>query len=270
MRILMLALLTAPILLAGCVPPAPPPASAYRAAPQFAPATLRFAPDADETLPLDTNRLRALRLYLPAGALPELFIAGPRSFRRAQVVRRLLERPVAVHLVEDEMALPDAAVLLVPAQGGVIADACLGPGQPVLGDIWPGDDARRTALLPAGCAVETALQSQVAAHGGDADLLHGRPLPPGAATPFAEAIERYYRRNDPRERLAPAAGDSSSNSGGRSGGSAPAGAGPSSAEETDSANPLLGALPRASLPPAQGQAAPSQSSPSQPAPPPLR
>jgi hypothetical protein len=28
------------------------------------------------------------------------------------------------------------------------------------------------------------------------DLSRGRPLPPGAATPFASAIERYYHRND--------------------------------------------------------------------------
>lgn len=267
MRLPILALLIAPALLAGCVPPVPPPASSYRAAQQFAPIALQFAPDADEASPVDSARLRTLRFYLPAGTLPELVISGPHALRRAQAVRRLLERPVIVRPVEGEMARPDAAVLVIPTQGGVIADACLGPGQPVLGDIWPGDDARRASLLPAGCAVETALQSQVVAHGGASDLLRGRALPPGAATPFADAIEHYYRRNDPnQQRQSPAGGGGGGGSSSREGGSGQAPTAESSSlapSEADGANPLLGPLPRAQSQPSPAQPGPAQGSRSQ-------
>jgi hypothetical protein len=72
-------------------------------------------------------------------------------------------------------------------------DACGGEPARGLGDVWPGDDVHRIWLLPPGCATSTALRAMVVEPN---DLLRGRPLPPGAATPFASAIERYYHRND--------------------------------------------------------------------------
>lgn len=238
-----------PILLGGCTPPAPPPAADYHLARQALPLVLAFAPGSDEPARLDADRLRYLGATLPAWIVPEFHAAGPRTLARARAVRRLLERPLVLshnELRAGTIADQDSAVVLIQATSGILPDACLGPGQPVSGDVWPGDDARRATLLPAGCAVATALQAQVAAAVAEQDLLRGRPLPPGAATPFTDAIERYYRRNDPSGR------GNSAAAGGNAGlaGSANTDVTPSAqgtagraGPGANPANPLLGPLP---------------------------
>lgn len=237
------------MLLAGCALPAPQPASQYRAVRQAPPVVLAFAPAGDDPSAADAAYLRALGTALPAGVLPELYAEGPRALARARAVRRLLDRPLVLRPAPARSGIaadPDLAVLVVPTPAGVLADACLGPGQPVVGDLWPGDDARRARLLPAGCAVATALQAQVAAGAGEGDLIQGRPLPPGASAPYADAIESYYRRNEPSQRASPAS------SGGGGATARPEGAPPAAVPASApfqapagqaGVNPLLGPLP---------------------------
>jgi type IV pilus biogenesis protein CpaD/CtpE len=90
--------------------------------------------------------------------------------------------------------------------------------------------------LPPGCATAMSIAAQTTA---PTDLLVGRPLPPGAALPYAQAIERYYRRNDAARKQ-----DQSDqqDAGGDSGATAPAGTGSASAPGS-AANPLLGGVP---------------------------
>lgn len=247
-----LALLAAVLATAtGCTPPVPPPASAYYAAVQVPPLVLAFAPEADEPAAADAARVLLLGAALPAWVQPELFATGPRTLARARAVRRLLGRPLVVLPAPPLPGQPpdqNLAVLVTRVPGGTVADACLGPGQPVLGDVWPGDDPRRARLLPAGCATATSIQVQVEAAGAGSDLLRGRPLPPGAATPFADAIERYYRRNDPSQRgNAPTGGgaDRTGDANASGGDAAPSvqGTAGQGAPGVNPANPLLGPLP---------------------------
>ena len=228
------------MVLAGCTPPVPPPAGDYHLAAQAPALVLTFAPGSDEPGRVDAERLRYLGATLPAWTVPELHATGPRALSRARSARRLLGRPLVLFADVPGEAGPDVAVLVVQPATGILADNCLGPGQPVIGDVWPGDDTRRATLLPAGCAVATALQAQVAAAAAGQDLLRGRPLPAGAATPFADAIERYYRRNDPGQHNGAAAVSGT----GRGGETTPLqdGAG-QTAPGTNPANPLLGPLP---------------------------
>ena len=240
-------------LLAGCASPAPFAPSQYGIMPATPPLVLAFAPGFDAPAPADTAQLRYLGAVLPSWVVPQLIIEGPRTLARARVVRDVIGRPVAVFRPppSDRATGPDVAVLFLPSPPGIVADHCLGPGQPIGGTLWPGDDARRPRLLPAGCAVAAAMQAQVAAAGGSGDLLQGRPLPPGAASPFADAIEAYYRRNDPNQRASPAASSKSGNQGTSDAG-APM---PGTTVQTGApapvpaqANPLLGPLPVAPAP----------------------
>ena len=221
---------------AGCVPPIPQAASEYHATEPDAPLVLRFAPHAAVLSPADLARLRALRPTLPVQTLPELYAAGPLAALRARAVRNALDRPVIVYLQAAAKGPNlDEAVLLLPMPAGILPDACRGPGEFDAGDIWPGDDARRTRFLPAGCA--TAANIQVQAADGN-DLLRGRPLPAGASIPFADAIERYYRRNEPGQNPAGGSGGGGPSPGGtlvQSAGTIPA----------PPVNPLLGPLPGA-------------------------
>lgn len=145
----------------------------YHLAAQAPSLVLAFAPGSDKPGRFDADRLRDLGGLLPTLAVPELHAAGPRTLARARPVRCLLGRPLMLFAdVPGEVTDGDVAVLVTPPATGIVADACLGRGQPVIGDVWPGDDTRRV-MLPAGCAVATALQAQVAAAAGE-DLLRGR------------------------------------------------------------------------------------------------
>lgn len=250
----------ATILLAGCTPPPLRAASGYRVIQQVPPLVLAFAPASNELSAANAAHLQALGAALPTGVLPELYASGPRALARARTVRLLLDRPLILHPAparDGTAADPDLAVLVAPVPAGVLAKACLGLGQPVVGDLWPGDDAGRARLLPAGCAVASALQAQVAAGAGTGDLLQGRPLPPGASAPYADAIDSYYRRNDPSQRASPASSGGGGGGAARSEGMAPVSA-PASAPSQPPAgqagiNPLLGQLPGDPAPTAAAQ-----------------
>jgi hypothetical protein len=153
---------------------------------------ISFAPDdmhLTETVKWD---LRQLGRSLPVQTVPALHEsdAGPLATRRAQEVARQLARPVQIVVVTDMPA--DQTVLVVP-NSGIVADACRGGGVRELGTMWPGNDAIAPVLLPPGCATAQDIAVQTTR---PEDLLQGRPLPPGAAMPYAAAIERYYHRND--------------------------------------------------------------------------
>jgi hypothetical protein len=83
------------------------------------------------------------------------------------------------------------------------AEACAGPGRPVGLSNYTWQDRTRPLLLPPGCATSAAIAAQVE---DPDDLVRGRPLPPGSALPFAQAVERYYGRNENRE-TRPAGGE---------------------------------------------------------------
>jgi hypothetical protein len=181
------------MLLSGCVHQAPVTASQYRPAMVAATLALRYAPSAIQPVPDDVTRVRALGGGLPAAAVPRFIASGPLLSQRAQAVELLLGRPVEIELPRSTAADPDSALLIPPALPAIIAMACLGHGERLVGDMWPGDDEDQAVLMPPGCATATAIAAQIVA---PEDLLQGRPLPPGAASPFVAAIERYYRRND--------------------------------------------------------------------------
>jgi hypothetical protein len=179
------------ISLAACVPGPPPTASQYRPAEAVTRLTVLFAPGTARVAAADGARLRDMRFVLPVQVVATLQASGPFAVERAEVVAHLLDRPVQL-----VAALPESPVdqtLLVISSPAIVADACRGPGERALGSIWPGNDDVPPRLLPPGCATAVALQAQVVEPD---DLLMGRPLPPGAATPFAGAIERYYDRNN--------------------------------------------------------------------------
>lgn len=185
------------LVLAGCAPPGPPVASQYHPILSQAPITLAFAPGRERPYPDDAARLRALAVTLPTRVMPEFYATGPLAGARAHAIGDLLRRPVVLRPERAApvamMPGPDVAVLVLPVQSGIMADACRGPASSGVGDIWPGDDTRIPRMLPAGCPAATDIQAMVV---NQSDLLYGRPLPPGAATPFGAAIERYYHRND--------------------------------------------------------------------------
>ncbi len=229
---------------AGCLPPVPPPVTEYRATEPIAPLVIAFAPQGTTLSPVDLDRLRALQPILPVQSLPELYVSGPLALLRARAVRNALGRPVLVYpaaavLPSGQANRPDDAVLLLPTLAGILPDACRGPGQFDAADIWPGDDARRTRLLPAGCATAASIQAQ-AVRGGD--LLLGRTLPEGASIPFADAIERYYRRNEGGQARSSSAAPGASSSGGTTV------VQPAGAAAAIFNNPLLGPLPGAGSP----------------------
>jgi type IV pilus biogenesis protein CpaD/CtpE len=126
----------------------------------------------------------------------------------------------------------DEAVGTVPASG-ISADDCRGRAGRLTQDFWPGDDDRGALLLPPGCATATILAAQATA---PADLIRGRTLPPGAALPYAQAIERYYRRND--QASAKTASEPQ-----EAGGEGASPAGSASGAAAAGANPLLGGVP---------------------------
>jgi hypothetical protein len=177
--------------LAACVPGPPPPPSQYQPAEAMTQMSVFFAPGTARVATMDQQRLRGMRLVLPVQAVATLQASGPFAVQRSEVVAHLLDRPV--QLVAALPELPADQTLLVISSPTIVADACRGPGKRMLGSIWPGNDDVPPPLLPSGCATAAALQAQVVQ---PYDLLVGRPLPPGAATPFAAAIERYYHRND--------------------------------------------------------------------------
>jgi hypothetical protein len=218
------------LLLSCCHTMAPPPPAQYGEAPAVAPLTLRFAAASPELSPDDRAALRALAPQIPATITVDFTASSAPAEARAQRVARLLQRNVR-QMYRPGMAA-DEAVITVPATG-ISADACRGRAGRLTQDFWPDDDDRGTLLLPPGCATAASLAAQATA---PADLIIGRKLPPGAALPYAQAIERYYRRNDaPGAKAAAdpqeAGGDGSSSAGSAGGAGAAAG------------NPLLGGVP---------------------------
>jgi hypothetical protein len=179
------------LLLAGCVPGPPPPASQYHSAATVTRVPLAFVAGRAALTEGEGAELRGLRHLLPVQALPALYVSGPLAAARATVVAGLLRREI--QLVSEAGMPPDQGLLLI-AGPAIVADACRGKGEHMLGSIWPGNDDATPWLLPPGCATALDIEAQTTR---PADLLVGRPLPPGAATPFAAAIERYYHRNDP-------------------------------------------------------------------------
>ena len=218
--------------LAACVPGPPPPASQYRQSATEALLPLVFAPGGTHMTEAETNALRDLGHSLPVQVVPTLHASGPLAAKRAQAVEEQLARPVRLL---DEPTLPPDQALLVSSGPAIVADACRGPGVRELGSIWPSNDAVAPLLLPPGCSTALDIQAQTTRA---QDLLYGRPLPPGAATPFAAAIERYYHRNDQPHS---SGGQGGSGSAGDQAGSA--GASGSAAASGSTPSVLVGPLP---------------------------
>ena len=229
------------VLLVACAPPLPPPPSQYRATAVATRMPLLFAPRTARVAHWDRARLRTMRWVLPAEAVATLQASGPLAVRRAHVVAWLLDRPV--QLVAAEPGVPVDQALLLIFKPAIVADACRGPGERGLGSIWPGNDTVPARYVPPGCATAAALQAQVVQ---PYDLVVGRPLPPGAAMPFAAAIERYYHRADGAPSSAGQSEDLATDQSG------------SSSSTTPAAAPglLVGPLPSGGqgAPPAGGQA----------------
>lgn len=222
--------------LTACVPATPPPPSEYRAAYTMSRLPLMFSPGTVRAAPGYDIRLRDMRRVLPVQVVTTLRASGPLAMRRAEWVAHVLDRPVT--LIGPAPGAPDDEAVLMISSPAIVADACRGIGERELGSIWPSNDDVPPRLLPPGCATEAAIQAQIVRPN---DLLQGRPLPPTAATPFAAAIERYYRRNDPPQ-----------SNGGQSGGQGQSGSGSTSAEAQGAAsNPLLGPVPSGGQAPAQ-------------------
>lgn len=209
------ALLTG-LALAGCQLAPPPPASQYRVMQATPSLGLSFFPGEAQLPAPQLATLQATGRTLPEEVVPVLYTDGRLAQARADRVGRALQRPI--RLVVQRGAQPDQAMLVFPVRSGrIVADACRGPGARLVGDIWPGDDSNAVRLLPPGCSTEADIAAQVSQPG---DLLYGRPLPPGAALPYAEAIEQYYHRADTAHSTAgspPGGGGSGSASGSAAG-----------------------------------------------------
>ena len=214
--------------LAACVPGPPPPASQYRQAATVTRVPLVFVAGRAQLGVTQEAQLRNLAHDLPVQAVTALQTFGPLGPPRANEVASLLKRPV--QLIGAPGMPPDEGLLTIESPP-IVADACRGKGVRTLGSIWPSNDSVAPVLLPAGCATAIDIEAQTTEPG---DLLFGRPLPPGAATPFAAAIERYYHRND-----MPQGSPSGQQRGSQTGG----GQGESEATPASGAWPLLGPLP---------------------------
>ena len=219
------------MLVAGCAPGPIPPLQNYAVPERLAPLVLNFAPGDGELPVASAAVLRRVAQTLPVQTVPDLYLSGPLALRRAHSVREALARPVVLYpaaLVPGSAApSPDSGVLVLPMPDAIVPDACRGVGEQGPAGIWPGQDASRERLLPPGCATAASIEAQV---DRPADLLQGRLLSPGAASPFADAIEKYYRRNQPNQGSATPA-SSRGDAGGVTAPGAP------------DANPLLGPLP---------------------------
>lgn len=233
------------VALVACAPAVPPPPSQYRTTATASQMPLFFAPGSARLAPADRERLSMMRWSLPAQAATTLRASGPFAVPRSEVVARLLDRPV--QLVAAEPGVPVDQALLLIASPAIVADACRGPGERGLGSIWPGNDDVPARYLPPGCATAAALQAEVVA---PYDLLAGRPLPPGAATPFAAAIETYYHRHDQSQS---SAAQSSGQSGNLSGSSSTMT--PTTATSSAAPGLLVGPLPSGGQPAPQGRPA---------------
>ena len=205
--------LLAALLLGSCAAPAPALIDARGR--EVIP--VAFVPGTASPIPSDTQRLLALRRYDG----PALLFQPPGQLAadRADTVARLSGR--SVQIVAEPAALgpasiPDRGVLVVPDAADIASDPCLGPVGRDVGGILPGSERSSPAMLPPGCATERMLRAQAA---DPADLLRGRPLAPGTALPFAEAAEKYLRRNSAN---APGGGGAGLTSGGQPPADAPA------------------------------------------------
>lgn len=226
---------------AACAPGVPPPPSQYRMGATATEMPLYFAPGTARVAAADRARLRLMRLVLPAQAVATLQASGPFAVPRSEVVAQLLDRPI--QLVAAAPGTPADQAHLLVSKPAIVADACRGPGERGLGSIWPSNDDVPPRFLPPGCATAAALQAQIVEPD---DLLRGRPLPPGAAMPFAAAIERYYHRHSQAQ-----------SSAGQSAGSGAGQSAPSTTAAAGQAAPglLVGPLPSGGQTPTQGQAA---------------
>jgi hypothetical protein len=127
---------------------------------------------------------------------------GPLAEARAASLRAATGRP-------DAPWQPDAAGALGRDEATVflrrrmrLADACLGEAEPGRHATVPytfraAGGSARDDLLPAGCALDTAMLAQ--AENPD-DLIMGRPLAPTAAGPVARAAERWLARSEVQPR----------------------------------------------------------------------
>jgi len=239
-RYLTLVLLVA---LVSCAPGAPPPPSQYRSTAVATRVPVLFASGTARVARPDRARLGTMRWILPTQAVATLKASGPFAVPRAEVVAELLDRPV--QLVAAQPGMPVDQTVLLISKPAIVADACRGPGERGLGSIWPGNDDVPPRYLPPGCATAAALQAQIVEPD---DLVAGRPLPPGAAMPFAAAIERYYHR-----------ADAAQSSAGQSEGQAADQSGSSSTATAGAPGLLVGPLPPGGQggPPPSGEQAPT-------------
>ena len=230
-------LLAGLFVLSACHTALPPPPSQYSVTAPAGPVALRFAAASAELSGVQVRNLRALSLQIPATTFVDLAISGEPVQRRAQRVAHLLQRDV--HIIIQPGMPVDEALVSVPGSAAITADACRRRAQGNPEDFWPGDDHAGGLFLPSGCATAMSIAAQTTA---PTDLIVGRPLPPGAALPYAQAIERYYRRNDAAKKQEQpdeegSAGDSSTAAAGMGGSSGAASA--------PAGNPLLGGVPAA-------------------------
>jgi hypothetical protein len=227
--------------LAACVSATPPPASQYRQAYASTQLPILFAPGTVRASSGEDVLLRDMRRTMPVQAVATLQASGPLAVRRTNWVAHVLDRPVT--LTPAMPGTPVDATTLTISSPTILADACRGVGERELGSIWPANDDVPPRLLPPGCATATALQEQTVRPD---DLLVGRPLPPGAATPFAAAIERYYHRNDPAQ-------SNAAQSGGQGAGQSGSGSQEAQGGAAGAAAPglLVGPLPSGGQAPAQ-------------------
>ena len=231
-------LLAAAIVLSasGCQSVSPQSADGYRVAAYNVVLPLGFAPGGDSLSEADRQSLIRLTRELPESVVPDTYASGRLALPRVRAVEAAMQRPT--RWIVDERADPERVLLVVRSAPEIVADACRGPGVRLPGTIWPGSEDSAPMILPPGCAVANSIKVQTTS---PADLIQGQRLPPGAALPYAAAIERYYHRND----QAPSASASSGGAAGADAGSggAPSGSSADPAQAAPLRNPLLGPLP---------------------------